>query len=84
MTLVPTDKSKDTLKKYEELWSKIRDLIRSITNTKDNYDEKYVKIKFNSDDNLIQMKTLELYNMKMVVTSVFHKGSKCYPHVSFR
>ena len=26
LTLVPTDESKDTLKKYEELWSKIRDM----------------------------------------------------------
>ena len=30
LTLVNTDESKDTLKKYEELWNKIRDLIRSI------------------------------------------------------
>ena len=32
LTQVPTDESKDTLKTYEELWNKIRDLIRSITN----------------------------------------------------
>ena len=35
-----------------ELWIKIRDLIRSITKKSDNYDEKYMKIKFNSDDEL--------------------------------
>ena len=33
--VIPTDESKDTLKKYEELWNKIRDLIRSITNNLD-------------------------------------------------
>ena len=39
-----------TYKKYEEMWSKIRDLIRSITNNSDDdYDEKFMK-------NLIQMK----------------------------
>ena len=32
-------------KVYEELWSKIKDLIRSITKTSDDYDEKYMKIK---------------------------------------
>ena len=37
LTLIPTDKSKDTLKKYEELWNKIRDLIRSITNNLDSW-----------------------------------------------
>ena len=31
LTLVPTNESKKIIKKYEELWSKIRYLIRSIT-----------------------------------------------------
>ena len=44
VTLVPADESKNTLKKYEELRSKIRYLVRSITNNSDNYDEKYMKI----------------------------------------
>ena len=52
MTLVHTDESKDTLKKYEELWNKIKDLIKSITNNSGSYDEKYMKINFNSDDDL--------------------------------
>ena len=52
LTLVPTNKSKEKIKKYEELWIKIRDLIRSITKNLDDYDEKYMKIKFDSDDNL--------------------------------
>ena len=49
---VPTNESEEKNKKYEELWSKIRDLIRSITKNSDDYDEKYMKIKFNSDDEL--------------------------------
>ena len=32
LMVVSTDESKETLKKYEELWSEIRDLIRSISN----------------------------------------------------
>ena len=31
LTLVPTNESKENIKNYEELWSKIRDLIRSVT-----------------------------------------------------
>ena len=58
--LVPTNECKDTPKKYEELWNKIRDLIRSITNNSDDYDEKHMKIKFNSNDDLPLKKTLEL------------------------
>ena len=57
MTLVPTDESKDTLKEHQELWDQIRDLTRSITNYSDNYYEKHMKIKFNSDDDLPLNKT---------------------------
>ena len=52
LTLVLTDESKYTLKKYEELWNKIRDLIRSITNNSDNYSKNNMKIELNSDDDL--------------------------------
>ena len=69
MTLVSTDESKDTLRKYEELWKEIRDLIRSITNNSINYDKKYMKIKLKSADDLPLKKTLELYNMVMVINS---------------
>ena len=31
LTLVPTNESKEIIKKYDELWSKFRDLISSIT-----------------------------------------------------
>ena len=49
------------MKKYDELWSKIRDLIRLITNNSDDCDEKYIKIKFNSDDDLPLKKMLKLF-----------------------
>ena len=52
LTLISTDEGKGTLEKYEELWNEIRDLITSITNNSDNVHEKYMKIKFNSDDDL--------------------------------
>ena len=41
------------IKKCEEqLWIKINDLIRSVTKQSDDYDEKYIKIKFYLDDEL--------------------------------
>ena len=36
LTLVPTNERKEKLKKYEELWSKIKDLNRSVTKNSDN------------------------------------------------
>ena len=49
LTLVSTNESKEKIKKYEELWIKIRDLIRSINKNSDDYNEKIMKIKLNSD-----------------------------------
>ena len=60
-------KGKKKLKKYEELWSKIRNLVRSITKNSDDYDEKYMKIKFNSDDELPLNKTIEILSTTIVV-----------------
>ena len=39
LALVPTDESKYILEKYEELLTKIQDLIRSRTNNSDDYVE---------------------------------------------
>ena len=41
LTLVPTNESKEKIKKYEKLWIKMRDLIKSITKILDDYDEKH-------------------------------------------
>ena len=49
LTLVPTNENKEKTKKYEELWNKIRDLIRWISKNSINYDDKYMKIKFNAN-----------------------------------
>ena len=38
LTLAPTNKSKERIEKYEELWIKIRDLIRLITKNSGDYD----------------------------------------------
>ena len=81
MALVPADKSKDTLRNYEELLTKIRDLTRSKTNNSDDYDEKYMKIKFNSDDDLLIQKTLELHSVVIVFRADFHEDKKNYPQI---
>ena len=82
--LVPTNESKGKIKKQEELWIKIRDLIRSLTKNSDDYDEKYMKIKFNSDDELTLNKTIEIPSFIIFVRAVFHENNKVfldYPQV---
>ena len=58
-----------------------KDLLK---NNSDNYDEKCITIKFNSDDDLPLKKTIELHNMVVVVRSVFHEDNKCYLQNIFR
>ena len=51
--------------------SKIRDLIRLITNSSEDYDEKYMKTKLNSDDYLPLKKSLETQeNVRNKTTNV--------------
>ena len=73
LTLVPTNETKENIKKYEELWSKIRDLIRSITKKSDGFDEKYMTIKFNSEDKLPLNKTIEISGMIIIAGLLFMK-----------
>ena len=69
------------IKKCEEqLWIKINDLIRSVTKQSDDYDEKYIKIKFYLDDELPLNKTIEIPVMIIVVRAIFYEN-KYYPHI---
>ena len=73
LVLVRTNESKEKIKRYKELWSKIRPLIRSITKNSDDYDEKYMKIKFNSDVELPLNEKIEIPSMTLVVRALFMK-----------
>ena len=55
----------------------MKKIISLITNNSDGYDEKHMKINLNSDSDLSLRKTL--YNMVIVVRSIFHEGNNCYP-----
>lgn len=61
------------MKKNDEKWSKISDLIRSVTINSHEYDEKYTEIKFNFDDDLPLHKMQKFYNIIIVVRPVFYE-----------
>ena len=58
--------------------SEIRDIIRSITKNSDDYDEKYMKVRFNLDEELPLNKTLEISSVAIVIRAVFHENNKDY------
>ena len=42
---------------------------------------KYLKIKFNSDDELHLNKTIEMSTVTIVIRVIFLENNKCYPQV---
>ena len=81
MILVHTNESKEILKKFEELWSKTRDLISSITKNSDNYDEKHMKIRFNLDKRLPLNNTIETHSIIKFARPALYENDKYYPQV---
>ena len=81
LTLASKDKNKKVLQKYTELWDRTKNLIEKINDIPGDYEEKYMKIKFNSDDNLPLYKILKLDNITIVIRSVFQEDNKYYPKV---
>ena len=73
-------RAKKKFKKHEELWSKIRDIIRSINKNSDDYHEKYKKNEFNSNDKLPLNKMTKIHNVAIATNAVFHEN-KYYPQV---
>ena len=45
------------------------------------YEKHFMKIKFNSDDNLTLNKILKIHNAAKVIRSVFEEDGKYYPQV---
>ena len=72
-----TDKNKELLKKYNDLYDKIKEL----SSDECDYGKDYMKIKFNSDDDLPLNKPLKFNNMTITMRSVFEDDSKPYLQV---
>ena len=53
----------------------------SVTKKSNYYDEKYIKIKLDSDDKLSLKKTIEIPVMVIIVRDIFYKNNKYYPQI---
>ena len=75
------DENKELLKKYADVWNGIKNKIEAINSGEYDYEKAYMKIKFNSDDNLSLNKPLKFHMMTIIIRSVFKKDGKLYPQV---
>ena len=67
------------MKKYNEVWDRIKSCIKKIDNSKGEYDKDYMKIQFNSDDDIPLNKRLNIMTITVVITFIFKKDGKYYP-----
>ena len=82
MELHSTDENKEVLKKHKKLWDGIKNEIEAINGSKEcEHSKDFMRIKFDTDDNLPLNKTLKLHNMTIVIRSVFEEHGKFYPQV---
>ena len=74
-----TDENKEVLKKYTELWNGIKNEFKTINGSKKGkYGTDFMKIKFDTDDNLPLNKQLKLHRLTIIVRSVFEEDGKFY------
>ena len=81
MKLHSTDENKELIKKYNDGFDGIRDKIKKINSNKCDYENHYMKIKFNLDDDLPLNKQLKFLLMTITIRSVSEEDSKLYPQV---
>ena len=76
-----TDENKELLKNYNDAWNGIKNKIKEVSSDECDYEKDYMKIKFNSDDDLPLNKPLKFHLMTIAIRSVFEEDGKLYPQV---
>ena len=74
-----TDENKELLKKYNDVWNGIKNKIKEVSSDRCDYEKDYMKIKFNSDDDLPLNKQLEFYKH---VFKLFNHSNKPFEHLA--
>ena len=74
------DENKELLKKYNDVWNGIKNKIKEVDDSECDYEKDYMKIRFNSDDNLPLNKPLKFHLMTITIRS-FEEDGKLYPRL---
>ena len=73
------DENKEVLKKYADVWDGIKNKIKAINGGKENdYGKDYMKIKFNSNDDLPLNKPLKFCLMTIIIRCAFSGDGNFY------
>ena len=75
------DENKELSKRYDDVFNGLIDKIDKVDDDWLEYAKDYMKIKFNSDDNLPLNKTLKFHTMTVTIRCVISEDNKLYPQV---
>ena len=71
----------DILRKFANIWKSIRASIEENTDDIVQYDKDYIKIKFESNDNLPTVNITNMHQVTIMIRLVFQKGKKLCPKI---
>ena len=71
----------DVLRKFANIWKSIRSKIEENTGGIIKYDKHYMKIKFESNDNLPTDNIVNMHQVTIIIGSVFAQNGKFYPEL---
>ena len=71
----------DVLRKIVNIWKRIKAKIEENTDSIVQDDKDYMKIKFESNDNLPTDNTVNMHQVTIIIRSVFAQNGKFYPQL---
>ena len=74
--LIINSENSDIMQKYQEVFNGIKNY-----NQPTKYDDNYMKIKFNTDDNIPVNEIIYFPTITIIIRSVTKKDDKCYPQL---
>ena len=71
----------ECFKKFANIWKNIRAKIEKNTGCIEQYDKNYMRIKFESNDNLPTDNIINMHQVTIIIRSVFAQNGKFYPQL---
>ena len=82
LVLDDIDENKEVSKKYEEVWDGIKKDIETINGGKRvEYGKDFIKVRFESNDDLPMNKPIKLRLLTIIIRCVFSEDGKFYPQL---
>ena len=81
--LIINSENGDIMQKYQDVFNGIKEIVNKINNYKQpiKYDDNYLKIKFNKDDNIPLYKIIYFPTITIIIRSITKKDDKYYPQL---